>query len=159
MPTFNPPPTLNHIVQLHQHLVACDRAYAQQPTNDTHTNILRAQRAYYSALSIYHKHQATNQHANKWDILVKRAKNIMTRARMNAKREKHNSHWQQITAHQWTRANRIRMRAIAVHMAEVPAQPRKKRTPEEMREVREQQAKRTRIKHPVTGRYIYVDNP
>lgn len=150
MPTFNPPPTKEHVVQLHQQLIAYDRAYAQQPTSDTHHAILRAQRAYYAALSSYNKHHISNYYVR----TLKRAKYIMVRAQMNQKREKHNAHWQDIGIHQYRRANHIRMRANALYDAEVPPPPRKKRRPEEM-PVRTQ----TRIKHPVTGRYIYVDNP
>ena len=134
------------LTEAHHSLIAADNAYANLPSPANHLAVLAAQRVYYARLR--QQQRETAHTAEQW---VRRAQIILERARLNLQRRKDSPTWQEIALHQYQRARRVYMRARAQAdlMPKPPKQVTRKRVPVPPR--------RKRVAHPITRRWVYVD--
>jgi hypothetical protein len=144
------------LVQAHCDLLTADSTYAELPSPANHLAVLRAQRVYYALLRQQYRRSMqqapspkTTLYAEQW---VRRAQIILERARLNLARRKDSPRWQEIALHQYRRARRVLMRAQA--QADLMRPPT---TPTRTRRNTPPTPRRKRVPHPITRRWVYVE--
>lgn len=136
-------------------LIEADYQYSAHQTTKANLDIVHCQQLYYALLS---RHLRTLTDTTQQDITVRRAEILLRRANHNKKRLPYDLKWQAMALHQIRRARNIRNRALALRdIVRTDEEMEALTTPTQTPNPQPTPTKRKRTKHPITRRYVYID--